>query len=186
MEHIYNKIQGWFDFSSLYDEMVQKAENNSHFVEIGAWKGKSSSYMAVEIANSNKNIRFDCVDTWLGGEEVYEKDPDIINGSLYETFIQNMKLVEQYYKPIRMTSYDASKLYDDESLDFVFIDGAHDYNNVRLDVLSWLPKVKKGKFIGGHDYSANQVAEAVQSVIPKDKILIKGNGGWKSWLYVKE
>jgi hypothetical protein len=186
MDHIYQNIQGWFDFSSFYDEMVQQAQDDSHFVEIGTWKGKSTSYMAVEIANSQKKIQFDCVDTWLGGEEVYEKDPDIINGSLFETFTRNMKPVEGYYKPIRMTSLEACKLYNDESLDFVFIDGAHDYDSVRLDVLFWLPKVKTGKFLGGHDFSAPQVREAIESVLPKDKILIRGNGGWKSWLYIKE
>jgi hypothetical protein len=186
MNHIYQNIQGWFDFSKFYDEMVQQAQDGSHFVEIGAWKGKSTSYMAVEIANSQKKIQFDCVDTWMGGEEVYEQDRDIINGSLFETFIRNMKPVEGYYNPIRMTSVEASKTYDDESLDFVFIDGAHDYDNVRLDVLSWLPKVKTKKFLGGHDFSAPQVREAVESVLPKDKILIKGNSTWKSWLYIKE
>ena len=49
--------------------MVNHFTDNSHFVEIGSWKGRSASYMAVEIFNSRKNIKFDCVDTWCGSVE---------------------------------------------------------------------------------------------------------------------
>ena len=49
--------------------MLEKFSGPAHFVEIGSYKGRSSSYMAVEIVNSGKSITFDCVDTWKGSEE---------------------------------------------------------------------------------------------------------------------
>lgn len=52
----------WFTFPKLYSHVVQKYESGSHFVEVGTWKGSSASYMGVEIHNSGKTIRFDCVD----------------------------------------------------------------------------------------------------------------------------
>lgn len=138
MEHFYDKIEGHFNFQNLYSEIANLAKDNYHFVEIGAWHGCSSSYMAVEIINSNKKIQFDVVDCF--GDD------------LYEDFTKNMKPVEKYYKLIRGYSKDISKLYEDSSLDFVFIDGNHDYETVKNDLISWFPKVKNGGIIAGHDF----------------------------------
>jgi len=38
------------------------------------------------------------------------------------------------------------------SLDLVFLDADHSYEGVRADIAAWLPKVRKGGWIGGHDY----------------------------------
>jgi hypothetical protein len=57
MEHFYNSIEGWFQFHNIYNRAVDEATNDSHFVEVGAWKGKSSAYLAVIIANSGKQIK---------------------------------------------------------------------------------------------------------------------------------
>jgi hypothetical protein len=66
MEHFFHAIPGWFDFANIYTDRVNSASNGAHFVELGAWKGKSAAYMAVEIANSGKKMQFDCVDIWNG------------------------------------------------------------------------------------------------------------------------
>jgi len=67
MEHFYNTIgEDWFTYQELYSNMVEYFPDNSLFIEVGSWKGRSTSYMAVEIANSEKNIKFDCIDTWNG------------------------------------------------------------------------------------------------------------------------
>ncbi|MAH48569.1 hypothetical protein CMI37_22280, partial [Candidatus Pacearchaeota archaeon] len=64
MEHFYEGIHGWFNYQSLYTEIVNKYPSGSHFVEVGSWLGKSAAFMSVEIINSKKEIRFDCVDAW--------------------------------------------------------------------------------------------------------------------------
>lgn len=150
--HIYHEPQfgeDWFTYANLYKSMVQKFPSGSRFVEIGSWKGKSSSFMAVELANSNKNIEFYCVDTWEGSVE--HKDIDNID-LLYYQFTLNMKPVEKYYKSIRASSLEAASLFSDKSLDFVFIDASHEYEDVKKDIQTWLPKIKKGGVLAGHDY----------------------------------
>lgn len=168
MEHFYENIgENWFTYAPFYEKMVQVFESGSHFVEVGCWKGRSASHMAVEIINSNKNIKFDCVDTWKGSEEhVYANDPFILEDKLYDEFLKNIEPVKHIINPIRLSSIEASKLYADDSLDFVFIDASHIYEDVKDDIIHWLPKVKKGGIIAGHDIDAKSVKSAVVEMIP--------------------
>lgn len=53
---------------------------------------------------------------------------------------------------IRDTSLEASKLFPDGSLDFVYIDAGHDKKSVAEDLLAWYPKVKDGGLVIGDDY----------------------------------
>ncbi len=185
MQHFYQNIQGWFNFENIYRYMANTIKDNDHYVEVGAWKGRSTAFMAVEIANSGKNIRFDVVDTWLGSEEHAltgsHQDTLAIQGSLYETFIQNMKPVEKYYNPIRMPSLEASRLYKNDSLDFVLLDAAHDHFNVSIDILSWLPKVKPGGILAGDDFHTDWpgVIRAVNELLPGYRVEDR------TWIYRK-
>lgn len=55
-------------------------------------------------------------------------------------------------KIVRKDSLEAAKDIPDASLDFVFIDADHSYEGCKADIEAWLPKVKPGGFISGHDY----------------------------------
>ena len=54
---------------------------------------------------------------------------------------------------IRKPSLDAVNDLPDGCLDFVYIDGMHDFDNVMRDIIVWAPKVKSGGIVAGHDYS---------------------------------
>lgn len=163
--HRYESIHGWFDFADLYSAMIDRFPSG-HFVEVGSWKGKSAAYMAVEIANSSKPIVLDCVDHFHGtaseGQHRLAKDID-----LAKVFASNLGDFD-FVRQIQMPSVDASTLYDDRSLDFVFIDAAHDEANVTADIAAWLPKVRPGGVIAGHDYTRRfpGVVAAVKKLIP--------------------
>jgi len=154
MEHFYQNIQGWFTFPTLYSDVAKKFPNGSKLVEVGVWKGTSVAYLAVELINQNKNVIIDCIDTFEGTEDDgHFNDPIVAEGKLYEHFISNMEPVKNMINPIKMASLEASKLYEDNSIDFLFIDASHDYENVLADIKTWYPKVKTGGIISGHDYS---------------------------------
>jgi hypothetical protein len=53
---------------------------------------------------------------------------------------------------LEMDSVEAAGKVEDGSLDFVFIDGDHSYEGVRRDIEAWMPKVKPGGWLTGHDY----------------------------------
>jgi len=57
-------------------------------------------------------------------------------------------------KIIRKFSMEAVEEFEDESLDFVYIDGNHTFRYVAEDVTEWSKKVKKGGVVSGHDYTS--------------------------------
>lgn len=165
--HFWRAVPGFFTSRDLYRDMVGQAKFGAHFVEVGAWKGQSAVFMAVEIANSGKKIRFDCVDLWLsrGPNDSDDGKPDKF--ASYEEFLTNIESVAEFINPIRLPSTEAAKLYSDSSLDFVFIDAAHDYENVRADLRAWRPKVKAGGILAGDDFPYEGVKRAVIEVFPQ-------------------
>ena len=61
------------------------------------------------------------------------------------------------------TSELASKCVEDESLDFVYIDGNHSFDFITQDLQFWFPKIRKGGIISGHDYGIRPVRKAVDA-----------------------
>jgi predicted O-methyltransferase YrrM len=184
MEHFYNNIdsENWFDFQEIYKNMVTKYPDGSHFVEVGVWKGMSACFMAVEIINSNKNIKFDLVDTW----DFVETSTDNISKSqfdtLYDIFEKNITPIRHTVNIVKSISWDASKYYDDNSIDFIFIDASHDYDSVTKDLKSWFPKLKVNGTIAGHDYYYQDVFNAVNDFFGEKNIKVSVS----SWVYTNE
>jgi len=181
IDHFYHTIgEDWFGHGEFYSEIVNRFPSGSRFAEVGVWKGRGASYMAVEIFNSGKEISFDCIDTFLGSEEHVNPDSEFFNGDLlkdndwlYKEFTKNTAPVKDIVNPIRAISWEAADLYDDESLDFVFIDAAHDYESVKKDIAAWYPKVKVGGILAGHDYEYHEVNKAVHEFFRPDQITSK-------------
>jgi hypothetical protein len=164
MEHFYKELgENWFTYPNLYSYVVNKFPSGSHFIEVGVWKGMSASYMAVEIINSGKKIKFDCVDNWEFIENLQSDiSQESFSENIYDTFLKNINPVQHIITPIKELSWDGAKHYEDNSLDFVFIDAAHDYESVKKDINAWFPKIKKGGIISGHDYAwSDDVKKAV-------------------------
>lgn len=183
MDHYCNNIEGWFNFPDVYRHAVQ-TNNDAQFVEVGSWQGKSAVFMAVEIANANKNIRLYCVDPWEGSIE--HKDEEVVkNGTLYETFLKNIESVKHIITPVRLSSIDAALKFPDESLDFVFIDAAHDYQSVRQDLHVWLPKLKKGGRMAGHDHNWPGVSKAVNEFVTDFYLTLDWINVQDCWGFIK-
>lgn len=186
MEHFHYKIPGWFTFPKLYSHAVKAFSTGSHFVEVGTWQGNSAAYMAVEIINSGKNIKFDCIDIWgrYSIDGLNTKNPELLpENTVEELFLKNIEPVKHVVNPIKLSSVEGAELYKINSLDFVFIDANHVYEAVRDDLQAWFPKVKTGGIIAGHDYYNDPgVKKAVDGFFGEKNIQL-GEG---CWVYFKQ
>jgi hypothetical protein len=100
---------------------------------------------------------------------------------------------------IRKISMDAVKDFEDESLDFVYIDGNHSYENCKADITEWAKKVHKGGVVSGHDYAGRSsagVRPAVDDYVKENNIttlevfakrgyMIRIGDKHASWLFIK-
>jgi hypothetical protein len=186
--HFYTSVDGWFNFKDIYDAVITDARDGAAFAEVGSWYGRSAAYMAVEIANSGKKIDFFCIDTWRGSDDLPWMAEHLAGkgGSAFPFFRENMQRggVWHLIQPMEMPSVEAARRFPDESLDFVMIDGAHDYKSVCADVRAWLPKVKRGGLLAGDDANWPEVLIGVYETIPQSELTIS-NGG-SNWSYRKQ
>lgn len=165
----YKNIQGWFNFEQVYIDQVTK-NDNCIFLEIGAWKGKSTIFLAEEIIRQNKNIRIFSVDFWEDekNEAQYSK---LLKGKtpLYQEFMNNVIATEMQdvIIPFKMTSDQFFDLFKgtDSLFQFIYIDGAHDYEQVKKDIENAQLFIKDGGTIAGHDYHAPGVKQAVTELL---------------------
>ena len=65
---------------------------------------------------------------------------------------------------------DATADFADGSLDFVYIDGAHDFKNVACDICEWSKKVRVGGIVFGHDYKRSIPGKSKYPVDVKDVV----------------
>lgn len=125
--------------------------------EIGIWKGK----MSEKILEMIPNLQLIMVDRWEcppPDDSFYESGSQIalVNQDVFDAaFKEAMERTDPYAKRCdvyKMLSEDAAEEIENNSLDFVFIDGDHSYEGVKTDIIAWLPKVKVGGWISGHDW----------------------------------
>jgi predicted O-methyltransferase YrrM len=151
LEELYkviDTVHGWLVPYQVYLLYAIISHAKGKVVEIGSWKGRSTSVFC--FGSEKKDIDLYCVDTWKGSEE--HKDIDTSN--LLNEFKNNLQRFN-FLDRINIQqgpSIEIAKMHDNESCDLIFVDAAHDYENVKADILSWYPKLKRGGVMLGHDY----------------------------------
>lgn len=183
MEHYYENIgENWFSYSKFYKSIVESLPDGCQIVEVGCWKGRSTSFLGVEIINSNKNILLHCVDSWkyIPSTEQPVSNQEMFD-AVYDEFLINMKPVNSVIHIIKDLSDVAATTFQDNSLDFIFLDAAHHYENVKNDIESWLPKLKSKYILAGHDYFTRVhpgVKQAVDEQFGKNAEFIPEQNVW--------
>jgi predicted O-methyltransferase YrrM len=101
----------------------------------------------------------------------------------YAILQANMPLMGDRFNFIREDSQKAAEQLEDEAYDFVFIDGGHSMKQVLADLDSWVPKVRPGGLVAGHDANLFSVNFAVTSWakahgIASKQVRMVSNDGW--------
>jgi len=160
--------------------------------EIGCASGEYSEFLFRSIPD----LELWCIDSWTVYKEERRKQRAYQHIANYE-FIKK-RLAKYNAHIIKAFSMDAVKKFEDESLDFVFIDGNHSFDYVMEDIIEWSKKVRKGGIVSGHDYyhfRHSGVIEAVNAYTGAYGIkfnITERNEAWKrfddgepSWWWVK-
>ena len=161
-------------WTATYD-YTEKFFNDRPHLKIGAEIGIAGGQHIDHLLRTTKLEKIYGVDpyaevTWNTGVDISEfGNLDSVYNAVKDSLVDFDKRVELVRKP----SIDAADDFEDESLDFVFIDAMHDYENCLMDIKSWEPKVKSGGFVMGHDWNHSGfpgVEQAVREFFSDDVI----------------
>jgi hypothetical protein len=135
--------------------------------EIGVEKGLYSEVLC----KANPNLHLSCVDPWhISAYEPGIERVDYVQEKYDQRYKETVDRLAPYNCTIiRKKSLDAVKEFEDNSLDFVYIDANHDFVNFTNDLHCWKKKVRSGGIVSGHDYADyayskfNHVKRALQA-----------------------
>lgn len=120
---------------------------------IGAEIGSASGVFAARILSTWEGKELHLIDPWenLPANEYLEKHDTINYEKWYQDCVE-LSRQDERAKLHKLRSAEAAKEFGLSSLDFVYIDGNHDYPHVMDDLDTWSIKVKRGGLLGGHDF----------------------------------
>lgn len=162
-----NEIEGFLfglEWLCLY-YLARKCEGKGHIVEIGSYKGKSTSELARGLRDNHlmKNKKVYSVDHHQGSEEHKKKGKKINTFQIFKKNMERLGLIN-YVSPMVMSSKEASKQFKDK-VELLFIDGSHDYKDVKSDFENWYPKLVKGGVMAFHDSNWEGPADVIEFYI---------------------
>ena len=153
--------------------------------EIGVCKGKFSRVFFWNVPD----LHLHCIDTWKSNPQD-PGDEGLLNES---NFNHAWKILQPFNVSFMMrASMDAVNDFEDESLDFVYIDANHTFDYVMEDIINWSKKVKKGGIVSGHDYFRLRFMNVILAVDtylkahPELKGYITSEDHTPSWWFIKE
>lgn len=182
--------EGWFSDADIaaYRSLYESIPEGGSAAELGVWQGRSLCAIAEVIRV--RRLRVHAIDTFGGTEG----ERDVVHdcgGKLREVFEANLarfKIRAQVEVHTGSTVSLAAN-FPDAGLDLVFIDADHRYEQTAADVRAWLPKVKPGGMLCGHDYKRpwrhlwgrdrSGVKRAVDEALGKKRVkLFPGSSVW--------
>ena len=155
------------------------------YAEIGCWRGRSARAIADNLPDGG--VLF-AVDTWADhahGIPDYwtATDPaDLWSHPdwLYRLFLTNLdEHLGRKVFALRTDSVSGARdLVGIKTFDTIFIDAGHTYEEVKADILAWMPLLKEGGVMAGHDYDPGLpgVVQAVQELVPNHRVVAGASG----------
>lgn len=143
-------IVGYFNYPKFYDWWITQMPRGAKIVEVGTLSGASTCYLANAARATERRMRVFAVDIGIGVDEYnFKRD-----------YVDCHGLIDNIWKcgcadmvtPILCESTMAAAMFEDASLNGVFLDAAHHKQAIRSDLQAWVRKVKPGGWVAGHDY----------------------------------
>lgn len=176
----------WSELVDRLEKLHEELGGKLKIAEIGVWEGDTVK----QLLKSPYIQEYHLIDPW---EAARPDSSWYISGSklagytqgrfdqAFKKAIEVIKNDRDRVKIHRKKSLDIVGKFEDHSLDLVFIDGDHSYQGVSDDIKAWLPKIKFGGYIGGHDFDEPRfsgVREAVEENFNMDEIELGDDYTW--------
>jgi hypothetical protein len=133
-------------------DLLLKSKKGLVGAEVGVYRGQHAREILTDLDINKLYL----VDPWQKYDEYNEKK---LGNQLEEAYYDSKKLLKEFDDGrvvwLKGFSVDIAKQIEDNSLDFVYIDGNHLYEFIKQDIEVWTPKLKEGGYIGGHDFDSN-------------------------------
>jgi predicted O-methyltransferase YrrM len=186
------EIYGWASSPriSQYIDFVKKIKNGK-IIEIGVYGGASLLEIC-DMCEDNQNIIFG-IDPWetnnySNGNLLNENTSPTLN-EFHHHMSKNRKMLEKIIKEEKYDKFvnlivekasEASKKFDDKTIDLIYIDGSHDYGSVFQDLQIWYSKIKRSGLIWGDDYNWEGVQLALHDFAKENKlsVTVLEDNGW--------
>jgi len=117
---------------------------------IGAEVGVAAGDHSETLLQNIPGLTLYCIDPWVRMDGFASFSDNTLHG-WHERAKEKLSKYEKCFM-VQKTSMDAVRGFKDRSLDFVYIDGAHDFKNVAMDICEWIRKVREGGVLFGHDF----------------------------------
>jgi len=132
-----------------YDILIEKIQANN--LKVGVEVGVKRGQNIAKIVQACPDFLFHAVDPWDPKLQYYwwGKGAQQVNERFFN------KVLQKYPKNIikhKGYSLPVSAEFENESVDLIFLDGDHEYDGLKADIEAWLPKLRVGGFLAGHDY----------------------------------
>ena len=162
-------VEGWLaeEEGVLLYHLAQNCSGKGAIVEIGSWKGKSSIWLG-RGSQSGKHVNVYAIDPHTGASEHKQLFGDV---RTFDEFQANIKMakVNDVIIPIVKPAAEAAQDFH-QPVELIFIDGAHEYEFVKLDFELWYPKVIEGGIMAFHDSTRFEgVSRAVGELVYKSR-----------------
>jgi hypothetical protein len=159
-------------------EPINKLEGELVGVEVGVCLAHTTEAFAKGIKNLKKLYAVDNYPTFVDwdGSDWNQDRQDLMKKAAQDKMLAHKDKVEF----LHVSSEEFVKTIEDESLDFIFIDGDHSFEAALKDFQNYYPKVKKGGIFGGHDIQLDSVRNALTYFLKEKSNEVIGvtNSAW--------
>jgi MMP 1-O-methyltransferase len=176
------RIQGWLTAGEgeFLFSLAKRCSGSGVIVEIGSWKGRSTVYLGAG-SKEGSGVPVYAVDHHTGSSEHRETT----NGGIwtFDEFMENMRNagLDGTVIPVVRESEDAARGWD-KPVELLFIDGAHEYELVKRDIISWSAHLAEGGTLAVHDSTASLAPLVAGFAGPKRAVneVIFSSGNFKA------
>lgn len=174
-------LQGWSTSTAEFERCIEELRPKI-IVEAGTWKGWSAFRMVEICQKYYDDFQIICIDTWLGSVEHWILDfqneeghiknvrDSLKNGrcQLYEQFLSNVVHMgmNKHITPFAIDATNGAYTLFNLGIipDMVYIDAGHEYQSVKMDLMTYAGLLRPGGYLLGDDWHYAPIKQAVKDV----------------------